>query len=60
MIDTDTDTDTDTHTDTHITEPGDLWTSRLPARFKDSAPQIVRDPETQIETPAFWVNKAQL
>jgi predicted TIM-barrel fold metal-dependent hydrolase len=37
-------------TDTHITEPGDLWTSRLPARFKDKAPKIVRDPETQIET----------
>ncbi|MBW2269325.1 MAG: amidohydrolase family protein [Deltaproteobacteria bacterium] len=37
-------------TDTHITEPGDLWTSRLPARFKDRAPHIVRDPESGIET----------
>jgi predicted TIM-barrel fold metal-dependent hydrolase len=37
-------------TDTHIAEPGDLWTSRLPARYKDDAPHIVRDPETQIET----------
>jgi predicted TIM-barrel fold metal-dependent hydrolase len=36
--------------DTHISEPGDLWTSRLPARFKDSAPRIVRDPETGVET----------
>ncbi len=36
--------------DTHITEPGDLWTSRLPARYKDQAPHIVRDPETGIET----------
>ncbi|MEE2675164.1 MAG: amidohydrolase family protein [Myxococcota bacterium] len=36
--------------DTHITEPGDLWTSRLPAKFKDQAPRIVRDPETSIET----------
>ncbi|MBJ17927.1 MAG: amidohydrolase [bacterium] len=37
-------------TDTHIAEPGDLWTSRLPAKYKDVAPRIVRDPETQIET----------
>ncbi|HJO23690.1 MAG: amidohydrolase family protein [Myxococcota bacterium] len=37
-------------TDTHISEPGDLWTSRLPARFKESAPQIVRDPKTGVET----------
>ena len=37
-------------TDTHITEPGDLWTSRLPAKYKDSAPHIVRDPETGVET----------
>jgi predicted TIM-barrel fold metal-dependent hydrolase len=37
-------------TDTHITEPGDLWTSRLPAKFKDAAPHIVRDPETGVET----------
>ena len=29
--------------DTHITEPGDLWTSRLPAKWKDRAPHIVRD-----------------
>ena len=36
-------------TDTHISEPGDLWTSRLPARFKDSAPRIVRDRETGAE-----------
>ena len=37
-------------TDTHITAPGDLWTSRLPAKFKDAAPHIVRDPETGIDT----------
>jgi predicted TIM-barrel fold metal-dependent hydrolase len=36
--------------DTHITEPGDLWTSRLPAKYKDAAPRIVRDPETGIDT----------
>ncbi len=36
--------------DTHITEPGDLWTSRLPARYKAVAPHIVRDPETGIDS----------
>lgn len=30
-------------TDTHITEPGDVWTARLPARFQADAPRIVRD-----------------
>ena len=29
--------------DTHITEPGDVWTARLPARFQADAPRIVRD-----------------
>ena len=28
--------------DTHITEPGDIWTSRLPKRFLERAPRIVR------------------
>jgi len=28
--------------DTHITEPGDVWTSRLPRRFRDRAPHMVR------------------
>ena len=36
--------------DTHVTEPGDLWTSRLPARYKDQAPHLVRDQETGIDT----------
>ena len=29
--------------DTHITEPGDVWTARLPAKYADQAPHIVRD-----------------
>jgi len=29
--------------DTHITEPGDVWTARLPAKFQDDAPHIVRE-----------------
>ena len=28
--------------DTHITEPGDVWTSRLPQKFRDAAPRMVR------------------
>jgi predicted TIM-barrel fold metal-dependent hydrolase len=29
-------------TDTHITEPGDVWTSRLPQKFHDAAPHMIR------------------
>lgn len=36
--------------DTHVTEPGDLWTSRLPAKYQEMAPKIHRDPESGIET----------
>lgn len=32
--------------DTHVTEPADLWTSRLPSRWLDKAPQVARDPDT--------------
>jgi predicted TIM-barrel fold metal-dependent hydrolase len=32
--------------DSHITEPADVWTSRVPARFRDRAPKLVRNPET--------------
>lgn len=28
--------------DDHIVEPADLWTSRMPAKFKEAAPHIVR------------------
>jgi predicted TIM-barrel fold metal-dependent hydrolase len=28
--------------DTHITEPGDVWTSRLSRKFQDAAPRMVR------------------
>ncbi|MBW2425850.1 MAG: amidohydrolase [Deltaproteobacteria bacterium] len=37
-------------TDTHITEPGDLWTSRVAARYRDQVPHIVRNEETGMET----------
>jgi predicted TIM-barrel fold metal-dependent hydrolase len=29
--------------DDHVTEPPDLWTSRLPAKFRDRGPQVKRD-----------------
>lgn len=29
--------------DAHITEPADLWSSRLPAKYRDRAPHIVRN-----------------
>ena len=29
--------------DTHVTEPPDVWTARLPAKFRDRAPRIVHD-----------------
>jgi predicted TIM-barrel fold metal-dependent hydrolase len=29
--------------DTHITEPGDVWTSRLPQKFQDDAPRMTRN-----------------
>lgn len=35
--------------DAHITEPGDLWTSRLPAKFKDRGPILVRDPDSGVD-----------
>ena len=46
--------------DTHITEPVDLWTSRLPAKFKDQAPHIVRHPETGIDTWRIGDSEAML
>ena len=33
--------------DTHLTEPIDLWTKRLPARFVDDAPKVVYDDATR-------------
>ena len=33
--------------DTHLTEPADLWTARMPARFRDLAPRVVYDDSTR-------------
>ena len=29
--------------DTHITEPRDVWTSRVPARYVEQVPHVVRN-----------------
>jgi predicted TIM-barrel fold metal-dependent hydrolase len=33
--------------DTHLTEPVDLWTARIPARFRDAAPRVTYDDATR-------------
>ena len=33
-------------TDSHITEPADLWTSRMSKKHADAAPRVVPDPDT--------------
>src|SRR5690606_5147255 len=35
--------------DTHVTEPPDTWSSRLPAKYAERAPRIVRDPKWGVE-----------
>jgi predicted TIM-barrel fold metal-dependent hydrolase len=33
-------------TDTHVSEPPDLWTSRVPAKWRDAVPHVELNPET--------------
>jgi predicted TIM-barrel fold metal-dependent hydrolase len=33
-------------TDTHVSEPPDLWTSRVPAKYRDSVPHVEVNPAT--------------
>ena len=40
--------------DSHFTEPADLWTSRAPARLKESVPRLIDDPEN--EGGQCWVS----
>jgi uncharacterized protein len=35
--------------DSHLTEPPDLWTERLSAKWADVAPRVVPDPSTGVE-----------
>jgi predicted TIM-barrel fold metal-dependent hydrolase len=42
--------------DTHLTEPRDVWTSRVSSKWKDRAPHVERDPDTGDEV---WVVDGQ-
>jgi predicted TIM-barrel fold metal-dependent hydrolase len=45
--------------DTHVTEPPDLWTSRVPARLKDRVPRVEWDEEKQEQAWYIgdeWIN----
>ena len=35
--------------DDHIVEPADLWSSRLPEKYKELGPTIVRKPMPKVE-----------
>jgi uncharacterized protein len=35
--------------DAHVTEPPDVWVDRVPRRYADVAPRMVRDPETGVD-----------
>src|SRR5437763_16269130 len=35
--------------DDHVCEPADTWSSRVPAKYRDQAPQIVKDGKQE-----FW------
>ncbi len=41
--------------DDHVVEPPDLWSSRLPARFKERGPRIVRETGRMDPTTFKWV-----
>lgn len=45
VIDT-TDATSVIDTDTHVTEPFDLWTSRLPSKWRDQSPHVAVHPDT--------------
>ena len=38
--------------DSHVTEPPDLFTKRLPKKYRDQAPHVAKDPRTGSE---IWV-----
>jgi predicted TIM-barrel fold metal-dependent hydrolase len=38
--------------DAHVVEPPDLWSSRLPARYRDSGPRIVHAPPGEVQLVA--------
>jgi len=44
-------------TDTHVIEPYDLWTSRLPARWRDRAPHVEWDSSRQEDAWYFGTER---
>jgi predicted TIM-barrel fold metal-dependent hydrolase len=45
--------------DTHVTEPADLWTSRVPSRLRDRVPRVEWDPQRQEQAWYIgdqWIN----
>ena len=44
-------------TDTHVVEPYDLWTSRLPARWRDQAPHVKWDENHQEDAWYFGTER---
>jgi len=40
--------------DTHLTEPGDLWTSRAPAKYRDLVPRVVYLPNDSLQHMIGW------
>jgi predicted TIM-barrel fold metal-dependent hydrolase len=39
--------------DSHVSEPADVWTSRVPAKWRDAAPRIKKDPTSGKEV--WWI-----
>lgn len=44
--------------DCHVTEPADVWTSRVPAKWRDRVPHIRRDSETGQDE--WWIENTYL
>jgi hypothetical protein len=37
-------------TNSHVTEPPDLWTSRVPTKWGDDVPHVLTNPTTGVES----------
>jgi predicted TIM-barrel fold metal-dependent hydrolase len=43
--------------DTHLTEPGDLWTSRAPEKYKDLVPRVVYRKKSELDV-LQWLDRS--
>ena len=43
--------------DDHVVEPPDVWTSRLPARYRDVGPRVVRDTYETVNDPVKQITR---